>query len=149
VEYLEGETLRVLGQSEPFVVTVQQMAPFAPRGKWSGEAQLMGRSVKAGTWVDLAVPVPRAGRHRLAAWLTRGNDYGVIRFRVNGKLLGKPFDGYEGKTVVSRALHELGVADLPAGEVTLRVEVVGTNPRSVRERYFWGLDALELESVLP
>ena len=40
---------------------------------------------------------------------------------------------------------DLGAVDLKKGPHTLRVEVVGTNPKSDGLRYMWGLDCVVLK----
>jgi hypothetical protein len=139
---IEGEQMKLLAVSGPFEIDPQVMEEF-PDGKWSGDAQLWARPKKAGDWVDLRLPVPADGRYHVVVYLTKAPDYGIIRFLLGGKPLGKPIDGYNPK-VVSSGPIDLGAADLKKGGATLRVQVTGTNPRSVGVRHMWGLDCVVL-----
>jgi hypothetical protein len=139
---IEGEQMKLLAVSGPFEIDPQAMQEF-PDGKWSGDAQLWARPKKAGDWVDLRLPVPADGRYHVVVYLTKAPDYGIIRFLLGGKPLGKPIDGYNPK-VVSSGPIDLGAADLKKGGATLRVQVTGTNPRSVGVRHMWGLDCVVL-----
>ena len=53
----------------------------------------------------------------------------------------------EANRVVSTGPVELGTAELKKGSAKLRVEVVGTNAKSVGLRYMWGLDFVKLQSA--
>lgn len=141
----EGEDLKILGQSGEFIVDAQGMQPFTnAQNRWSGNSQLRSRSFKQGEWVDLVLPVAADGNYILAASITKAGDYGIIQFLVDGKPVGKPFDGYNPE-VVQIGPIELGTVRLKKGTAILRVEVVGTNPKSNGWRYLWGLDYLVLK----
>jgi hypothetical protein len=140
---IEGEALKVLRKSSDFDLGPQDMTIF-PDGKWSGESHLWGRPPKAGEWADLELPVPADGKYRVVAYLTKARDYGVVQFHLDGKPLGKPIDGYNSPAVVNTGPIDLGEAELKKGPAKLRVEVVGTNEKSVGLRYMWGLDCVLL-----
>jgi hypothetical protein len=57
---------------------------------------------------------------------------------------GGPIDCFHADTVLSTGAIDLGEAELKKGVNTLRVEVVGTNPKSAPPRYSWGLDCVVL-----
>jgi hypothetical protein len=148
---LEGEKLRIVGKSSEFDVSPQEMTPFAD-GNWSGDSHLWVRPAKAGEWVDLELPVPTDGRYHVVVYLTKARDYGIVRFHLDGKPLGKPIDCFHPDSVVSTGAINLGTVDLRTddlkhGTATLRVEVVGTNPKSDGLRYMWGLDCVVLKPV--
>ena len=103
------------------------------------------RPAKAGEWVDLELPVAAEGRYHVIVYLTKARDYGIVRFPVNGKPLGPTIDCFHADTVVSTGAIDLGTVDLQKGTATLRVEVVGTNPKSDGLRYMWGLDCVVLK----
>jgi hypothetical protein len=141
---IEGEKLKVLGKSGDFEVGPQDMGPFGD-GKWSGDAQLWVRPPKKGEWVDLELPVAADGKYQVAAYMTKARDYGIVQFSLDGKPLGQPIDGFEPEGVHSTGAIDLGTVELKKGTATLRVEVVGTNEKSVGLRYMWGLDCLVLK----
>lgn len=141
---LEGEKLKIVNKSGEFDVGPQDMAPFAD-GKWSGDSHLWGRPAKSGEWVDLALPVASDGRYHVVVYLTKARDYGIVRFQLNGKPLGRAVDCFNPDNVLSTGAIDLGTANLRKGSATLRVEVIGSNPSSVGLRHMWGLDCVVLK----
>jgi hypothetical protein len=145
---LEGEKLKILGKSEAYDLGPQDMSEFQD-GKWSGDAQLWARPPKAGAWADLELPAPAAGKYEVIVYLTKARDYGIVQFHLDGKELGKPIDGFEPEKVVSTGPLSLGTVELKKGPAVLRVEVTGSNPRSVGLRTMWGLDCVVLKPIKP
>ncbi len=141
---LEGEKLRIAKKSSNFDVDPQDMTAFGD-GNWSGASHLWGRPGKAGEWVDLELPVKATGRYAVVVYLTKARDYGILQFDVNGKPLGPNIDCYHANSVVATGAIDLGTVELQKGTATLRVQVVGTNPRSDGLRYMWGLDCVALK----
>jgi Protein of unknown function (DUF2961) len=140
---LEAESLQVLGKSSDFPLKAQAMQEFQD-GKWSGAAQLWGSPPKAGEFVDLVVPVATDGKFHVIVYLTKARDYGMVQFSLDGKPLGKAIDGYEEK-VASTGAIDLGTVELKKGKAVLRIEMVGTNEKSVGLRYMFGLDCVVLK----
>jgi len=143
---IEGETMRILAKSSDFEIGPQDMGIFSD-GQWSGDNQLWVRPPKKAEWIDLELPVPDEGPYHVIVYLTKARDYGVVQFHLNGKALGKPIDCFEPDRVVRTGAIDLGVAELKKGKATLRVEVVGTNEKSVGLRYMWGLDCVVLKNA--
>jgi hypothetical protein len=141
---LEGESLKVLAKSSDFPLGPQRAKPLRLEGLWSGDSQLRGRPPRAGAWADLALPVPADGRYVVVVYLTRGPEYGVIQFALDGQRLGQPFDGFEPGRVVASGPVELGTARLKKGTAVLRIEALGASNESVGPRYTWGLDCVHL-----
>jgi hypothetical protein len=141
---LEGEKLKIVGKSSDFPLGPQDLKGF-DEGRWSGDAHLWGRPPKTGEWADLEVPVAADGKYKVVVYLTKARDYGIIQFSLDGKPLGKPFDGFEPDKVVATGPVELGTVELKKGTAVLRVEVTGTNDKSVGLRYMWGLDCVVLK----
>lgn len=142
---IEGETMRIFGKSSAFEIGAQEMGNFTD-GRWSGDSQLWVRPPKKGEWVDLELPVIVDGRYHLIVYLTKARDYGTIQFHLDGKPIGKPIDCFESDRVVSTGAIDLGEVELKKGQSTMRVEVVGTNEKSVGLRYMWGLDCVVLRN---
>jgi hypothetical protein len=143
-EAIEGELLKIAGKSGNFDAGPQDMAPFAD-GKWSGDSHLWVRPAKPGEWLDLELPVAVDGRYHVIVYLTKARDYGIVQFHLDGRPLGKPIDCFHTDGVVSTGGIDLGSVDLKQGMATFRIEVVGTNPKSVGLRYMWGLDCVVLK----
>ena len=141
---LEGEKLRIAKKSSDFDIDPQDMTAFGD-GNWSGASHLWGRPGKAGEWVDLELPVKATGRYGVVVYLTKARDYGIVQFDVNGKPLGEKVDCYHANGVVATGAIDLGTVELQKGTATLRVQVVGTNPKSDGLRYMWGLDCVVLK----
>jgi tetratricopeptide (TPR) repeat protein len=142
---IEGEKLKVRGSSADFRVFPQGMEQWKT-GFWSGESQLLGTPEKNGAWTDLEVPVNDDGTYQFVAHMTQAPDFAIVRFSVDGKVVGEPFDGYAAQ-VASPVPVALGQVTLKKGVAVLRVEVVGANPKAVKDRYYWGLDYLTLTPV--
>jgi hypothetical protein len=142
---IEGETMRILGKSSAFDIGPQDMGIFTD-ARWSGDSQLWVRPSKKGEWVDLELPVAADGRYHVIVYLTKARDYGIIQFLLDGKPLGETIDCFEPDRVVSTGAVDLGEVELKKGKSTMRVEVVGTNEKSVGLRYMWGLDCVVLKS---
>jgi hypothetical protein len=145
---IEGEKMKILAKSSSFDAGPQDMTEFRD-GKWSGDSHLWVRPPKKGEWVDLELPVAADGKYQVQAYLTKARDYGIIQFHLDGKPLGKPADGFHPDKVVSTGAVDLGAVELKKGTATLRVEVVGTNDKSVGLRYMWGLDCVVLKPAAP
>jgi len=143
---LEGEQLKILAKSGEFDAGPQDMTIF-PDGQWSGDSHRWVRPPKTGAWVDLELPVASDGSYQVIVYLTRARDYGIIQFHLDGKQLGRPLDGYHSPQVISAGAVNLGTVALKKGTATLRVEVVGTNDKTVGLRYMWGLDCVVLKGV--
>ena len=141
---IEGEVMKILAKSSAFEVSAQEMGIFSD-GRWSGDSQLWVRPPKKGEWVDLELPVVADGRYHVIVYLTKARDYGVVQFHLNGKPLGKPIDCFEPDRVVRTGAIDLGEVELKKGKATMRVEVIGTNEKSVGLRYMWGLDCVVLK----
>jgi hypothetical protein len=145
---LEGEKLKVLGRSSDYYLGPQDMIRFVD-SRWSGDAQLYAQPPKVGSWADLDLPVPAAGKYEVIVYFTKARDYGIVQFHLDGKQLGKPLDGFEPEKVLRTGPLSLGTIELKKGSATLRVEVTGSNPRSVGLRTMWGLDCIVLKPVKP
>ena len=74
--------------------------------------------------------------------MTRAGDYGIVRFKLDGKIVGQPFDGYA-KSITRSPRLDLGAMELSAGGHAFTVEVTGKNPKS--GGHIAGLDCILLE----
>lgn len=127
-------------------------APQAMRGfgrdSWSGDRHLWVRGEGVGSAVEVVVPSPRDGPHRLVIHATKSWDYGIVRFSVNGTPAsgdaGTGIDLFSGRSgvVVPTGPIDLGVFSPVDGVFVVRAEVVGANPESGGNRSYFGLDGV-------
>lgn len=137
----ECERLEVVRKSQDTPVEVQNLQGIG--NGWSCDAHLFVRATKPGEYVELRVPVKVPQPRRVTLHATRASDYGTLRFSLNGKSVAQVFDGFADHPVPSGPIN-LGVHEPIEGNITLRAEVVGTNPGSTGARYYFGLDAIVL-----
>jgi len=144
---IEGESLvdKAVSSGPPF-----QALRFA--GTWSGNQFLWFVAGKPGATITLPVEVSRTGKHRVAAYLVKASDFGIVQLLVDNKPLGEPIDCYNneggaGAThVIPTGEIDFGTVDLKAGQHTLSLEVVDKNPKAAS--YFAGVDCIVLKPLM-
>ncbi|MEN8160599.1 MAG: hypothetical protein ABFS41_11065 [Myxococcota bacterium] len=144
-DIIEAEALPVVDRSRAFTFWQQPTDGFA-RGRWSGDAQMLGTNTRRGDWIELGLPERTPGPRRIELFLTRAADYGVVRIRLNGRPLGGPIDLFSDAGVVPTGAVDLGVVTLGAEGDRLRIEVVGTNERSAPPHFQFGIDGVRLSA---
>ncbi len=137
---IEGEKIKVSAKQTTGPIDPQGMGGFGDG--WSRQSQLWWRPPKAGEWIELAIPVEKAGEYAIVLRCTKARDYGIAQFKLNGKPIGEPLDCFDPKVVPTGPV-ELGHAKLDPGDAVLRVELVGKNDKSVG--YMFGLDCVVLK----
>ena len=135
---VECETLTPVAKSPDLAVSVQTLSDPA----WSGGSQLFVQNRKVGGFIELRVPTADNDPKRLILSLTKSYDYGILRFTVNGQALAKDVDTFAPKPVLADPL-DVGIFMPKDKQITLRVEVVGTNPSSTGPKYYFGLDCIK------
>lgn len=149
---LECEDLKVVGQTPGITVTGQDMYGFKA-GVWSGESHLWVQAQKIGDFVELTVPTGDGpgGKEpvKLTVYATKSWDYGAVRFSVNGAQTGPGIDLFSGQQgrVQSTGPIELGTFEPVDGRLVLRAEVVGSNPKSLGTKTYFGLDCVVVAPV--
>ena len=138
----ECESLEIVARSTDTVAGPQDLR--AHGSGWSGDAQLFVQAKKVGDFVEIAIPAVDSGAKKVMLHGTRANDYGTLRFAVNGKATDVVFDGYAERPAPTGPIN-LGLHEPKDGKYLLRVEVSGANPASTGPRYYFGLDAVTLE----
>jgi len=106
---------------------------------WSGGSQLFFRPREKGAYVTLELAVPADGRYTLAVYYTQAGDYGIVQLSVDGKAVGKPFDGFNNGVIPSGKV-DYGVVELKAGKHPLKFELVGKNEDATG--YYVGIDCV-------
>ena len=142
VELAEARSAYAL-ECEDLAVTASERSNHGPQaiGGTSGEEHLWCRPTRPRAWVELAVPVPKAGKYNVSVVYTQSMDYGVVQAYVNGNKVGRVVDTYATK-IAPGLVSDLGPFDLPAGTAKLRIEVTGRSDASTG--YFFGVDCVEL-----
>lgn len=140
---IECESMEVASKSPDVQVSTQTGA--LTQGTWSADQQLFLQAHAIGDFVELRVPLTSAGRRRVLLYATKSYDYGIVRISIDGKV-AKQIDLWNAKPVASGPI-DLGVFELQGKEALLRVQVVGCNPLSKGDRYYFGLDCLVLEPL--
>jgi hypothetical protein len=137
---LEGERLRIISKTggNP---QEQDLTGFT--GEWSNDAHLWWIEARPGDTLTLAVPVSKAGKYKLIVQMTKARDYGIVQLSLDGKKLGEPIDLYNPE-VVPTGVVDLGIQDLPVGDRSLSVEIVGANEKADKS-YMFGLDYIKLQ----
>ena len=138
---IECETMEIVDRSPGIEIEAQDLQSF--QGGWSDGAHLFVRAKKAGDFVEIAIPAKDSGPRRILLHATRAQDYGTLRFLVNGTPAGASFDGYAEKPAPAGPI-DLGVHEPKDGKLILKVEVTGANAASTGVRHFFGLDAAVL-----
>ena len=128
---MEGETLKPEVSGGQF--SVQDMSNFKG-DRWSGDSQLWWRNGMPGDTFTVKLPKMR-GTYNVEMVLTCARDYGVFKFAIDGKPLGKPVDLYHTDVVTS------GVLTFPAVELSgddhqLEVTLLGRNPQAAAGNMF-------------
>ncbi|MES2708533.1 MAG: PVC-type heme-binding CxxCH protein [Verrucomicrobiota bacterium] len=144
---LEGEGLQSIATGGK--ASAQDMDGFI-RGNWnwSGAAQLWWTGGKPGDRLDLTLPVATAGTYEVQIVLTKASDYASLKFLLDGKPAGQPFDGFSppGAGVIHSPLLTLTKAQLLPGDHRLSLEITGCNPEAAKN-YMAGIDYVYLKRV--
>jgi hypothetical protein len=128
----------------------QELTSWCLNGKWSHKKQQVFQGGKKGDYIDYRFAVANAEKkYKLTLYATRGPDFAILSFAVNGEALPIRYDGFH-ELIHDSGPIELGVFSASAdGVIALRVVVAGTNPYSLAPHYIVGLDCLLLEEQAP
>ncbi|MBN1344845.1 MAG: DUF2961 domain-containing protein [Phycisphaerae bacterium] len=116
--------------------------------KWSAGRMLWYRSDGPGDFVSLPVPVKEGGRYEVMMTLAKATDFGIFQLYVDGKPVGKPFDGYNGSGgfggthAIKAEKVSFGVVELAAGTRMFEFRVVGKNEKATS--FMVGVDCILL-----
>jgi hypothetical protein len=144
---VECESMKLLKKSGDFFVGDQDMEPFGG-DRWSAGHHLLGKTTAVGDVVEIEWPTTDPSPRKLILFATLAPDYATLKFDVNGQAVAEKFDGYA-ESVKPADAFPLGVFAPRDGKFRLRIEVDGANPKSVGPKYFWGLDCIVTEKVIP
>jgi hypothetical protein len=96
-------------------------------------------------WVEIPFRIDEKKPSRLLLKITRADDYGIYRAKLNGISIGQPMDCYSDH-VSDWEWHLLDFWPEP-GDYTLRLECTGKNPRS--SGYYLGVESVRLRERRP
>jgi hypothetical protein len=134
---LEGEKLKV-ARCTAGKTQVQGLA-----GEFSYGRHLWWTEGQEGGILEVIVPVEERGRYRVTLGLTKSWDYGIHQVMVNGEDVGEPLDLWAEQITPLKV--ELGAFEVEAGEHTIGLRCVGTNPNAKPVNYMAGIDYILLE----
>ncbi len=109
---------------------------------WSGGTQLWWTNGKPGDTLRCSFVMAEGGRYALKAAMTHAPDYGVADVVLNNAPLKKGYDAYAEK--VETRVADFGEVELVKGENMLTLTLTGSNPKAQKDRFFMGIDYLEL-----
>jgi hypothetical protein len=132
----EAEDLEILHWADCTPVVQSLAGP----GQWSNGRHLFCKARKGG-YVELALDVARAGEYALDIYFTRAPDYGRVEVSVDGRRVGRVFDGFHARITLSGKVP-FGSMPLTAGRHRLRFRVADRSPQS--RDYYLGIDCLVL-----
>jgi len=142
---IECEKLAVVVKSDG--VEAESQGGFDPE-LWSGQQQLWVRGKKIGDFVDVKVPAPDDKSRAITLYATKSWDYAIVRFKVNGQAASGDVDLCSGeRRVVATGPIRLGVFEPKNGAFIVRAEIVGSNPKAVAPKTYFGLDCFVLEGA--
>lgn len=110
-------------------------------GQWSKDDQTLFHGQKIGDYLELNVPGPEAGQHRLTLYAAKSWDYGIVRISVNGATVIDELDLWS-EPVVATGPIDLGLHAPVDGKYVVRIEVVGKNENSRGTGSYFGVDGV-------
>jgi len=135
---IEAEQLKIL-KFERCRPVIQNMSPWGAE-RWSNENQLFCPG-ELNLRVVLEFEVGERRNYELDIYFTKAPDYGIVEVLVDGKVVGKPFDGYS-PTVEPSGKVNFGIIELSEGKHTIEFRTIGKNEKSTN--YFMGIDCITL-----
>ncbi len=108
--------------------------------KWTnGDHLIWGGGGKPGSKLTIAVPVAKSGRREVSVTLTKGGDFSIVQFYLDGMPIGDQIDCYSPQFLLTEPIS-LGTHLLLEGEHKLTVETVGANEKTPQGNTVFGID---------
>ena len=139
---IEIEPDMVISKSGNIVPVVQKLARF--KGAWNDNDHVFFKAAQIGDVVEIRIPTDGEEPQKLTLNATQSNDYGTLRFYVNGELTGPEMNFYSSSPTASGAI-ELGSFKPVDGAYNLRVEVLDQGEKS--KGALFGLDCIRMTPV--
>lgn len=113
---------------------------------WGNSEQLFWQDQKIGDTLTLEFLAPAAGTYNFKLFGTKASDYGIVSVTFNeNQTDAREIDTYNKQVVAARL--DAGEVTLRAGTNTVKIEVVGQNPKS--NSPLVGLDFLDFVPFSP
>lgn len=126
----------------------QEMS-FYQNGKWSNKKQMVFVGGDKGAYVDYSFNNLEADKtYDMTLYATKGPDFGILSFEVNGNILPYKYDGYHDLVSDSGPIELGEFKAKDDGTISFRVNVTSTNPFSVGSKYIVGLDCILLSKEI-
>ena len=87
---------------------------------------------KSGDEFNLKVEADEDGTYEIILVMTKGPDYAIVQFYLDGKKIGEAIDLYS-REVKSTGVISLGKHQLSKGEHRLSVKIVGANEQALQK----------------
>jgi hypothetical protein len=147
--FIEAQNLRSVKRLGTFSTWVQFTEdPNIFHGVWRNDDHLMLLFREPGQYIEFSVFVEETALYRISTYVTKGTDYGIVSFSIDGEKVGPTIDLYSPR-VVSFGPVDLAQKHLTKGTHTFRVTVEGANPASIEPFYQVGLDGFQLFELIP
>lgn len=111
--------------------------------RWNNSSQLLCAAKKGGS-LTLSLTVSEDGEYRFDLYAAQAPDFGIVKFCLDDKPMGSPFDGWAPYVMPSGKI-ELGQAQLKKGPHRIRFEAADKYELSTD--YHFGLDSLSIQPV--
>ena len=142
---IEFENLIPLRKSPAIEADVQNMVGFTS-DSWSNGHQMLCVGGTEGDSIVFRLENLESDPYNVSIYMTKAADYGKTKFYINGKPSAVDFDGYNAEVKNSKEI-KLGTFSAKDGYMDVKIELVGTNDRTIGNRYFIGLDCVKLKKV--
>jgi hypothetical protein len=129
----------IVSKPDAIKLMPQDLKKWKLKGVWNSGNHLLFRNPQVGDVVEIRIPAASPVAEKLTLHATKSNDFGMLRFSVNGKPAGAAVDLYAAKPVPSGPIV-LGAFAPVDNAYLLRVEVTGKNPKS--KGTFFGIDCM-------
>lgn len=141
--YVEFESLPVVKRIGTFGSWVQETKDSQVFfGQWHEDDHSLIQFRERGQQLEVVLEVAESGVYEISGYLTKGWDYGVVRFSIDGQALGPDIDLYNKVGAVNFGPVYLGRRELRTGKHRLGIQAVGSNPESQDPHYNVGIDGL-------
>lgn len=140
---IEFEDLTPIQKSTAIIADKQNMVAFT-NDTWSNSIQLLCTGGEIGDSIKFRFGDLNPVKHDIVIYLTQAADYGKVQFSVNGQASPVIFDGYSTEVKNSGAV-KIGTFSPEHGYFDVVIKLIGTNEKTIGNRFFIGLDCITLK----